>query len=383
MKNKMKCFLAVLVMATMVVSSLNLTSVSAEETTIQVDQNTQSVYSSMRFKEAYTTIMLTQTEQLEDLQFPDNYSGSFIDDNDILHICYTNDLESIVNKDIDDIIYEREDYSYNYLLEIYNVISSNIADLSVKSVGIDEFNNKVDIAADESQYDKIMNFLKDKIDNFDPNSILLSKAEKIVATDAGGSSLQSSSGTFTLGYNAYQASTGKYGFVTCAHAVSIGSEVKRTGWFGATLGSVTKRQFSGKIDAAFIPYNDQNNKTKYSNTGYNITDTYSSSAITSGMNVTKYGHTTGLKNGRVSRTSVTVSVDGVSFSDQVEINIRQERGDSGAPVVFNFIGPIEVGKVRPSTLLGIATFANSSTWETAYISKAANINKQLGVSTYT
>ena len=383
MKNKIKRLFASFVMMTVVVSSLNFfTVVSAEEVAIQVNRNAQSVYSAMRFKQEYAIITLTQTEQSETLHFPDNYAGIFIDDNDVLHVCYTSDVKSILNNNIDGVIYEKAEYSYNYLLEIYNVISSNMIALSVDSVAINEFDNKVKVAADESRYNVIIDFLKDSINNFDPKSILLSKPEKIVATDAGGSSIQTSSSTFTLGYNAYQASTGKYGFVTCAHAVSIGSTVNRTGWFGSALGSVSKRQYSGNIDAAFVPYNDQSNKTKYSKTGHNITGTYSRLAITSGMNVTKYGHTTGLTHGKVSYPNATIIVKEKYFQDQVQIEIRQEKGDSGGPVVFNFNGPIEAGKVHPSTLVGIATFANNSTWETAYISKAANINSQLGISTY-
>lgn len=100
------------------------------------------------------------------------------------------------------------------------------------------------------------------------------------------------------------------------------------------------------------------------------------------MIVQKYGAKTKEQSGRVTAASVSVKVGTTTFTDQVQLDIRQEGGDSGAPVVHSFIGPLQNGQQRHNTLLGIATIADSSTWETAFASKACNINSAFGLTTY-
>lgn len=104
--------------------------------------------------------------------------------------------------------------------------------------------------------------------------------------------------------------------------------------------------------------------------------------ITSGMFVEKYGATTKLQSGTVLSGTCAVLCDGTTYTDQVKLNIKQEGGDSGAPVVHDFIGPIPDGQKLPITLLGIATIADMTTWQTAWVSEASNINSIFGLSTY-
>lgn len=97
------------------------------------------------------------------------------------------------------------------------------------------------------------------------------------------------------------------------------------------------------------------------------------------MIVDKYGLTTGACSGRITAGSVSFVYNNITFRDQVKMSIRQQPGDSGALAVHLFIGPLLPGDTYPVTLIGIVTFADSTTWETAFASKAANINSIFGL----
>ena len=60
--------------------------------------------------------------------------------------------------------------------------------------------------------------------------------------------------------NAYDNETGKYGVLTNAHVAESNTMMYHEGNIlrGSKLGKATKRQHSGTIDAAFVPYNISN-----------------------------------------------------------------------------------------------------------------------------
>lgn len=351
-------------------------------------KNAQSLYSATRFKEAYTIINVTRTTQSTTLEFPENYGGIYIDYNNDLHIAYTNEIETLLKVNLDsNVFYDKVDFSYNYLNTIYNCLSNNLSHLSISKIYIDEIDNCVKISTNLENTDNISSYLKQHIIDFEIDAIKYLPSVEFVKTDLGGTSIKADAG-FTLGYNAYSASTEKYGFITCGHGVTgIGDKVYRNTWFGENLGTVEKWQYSNTIDAAFIPYKDQTNATTATKAGYELTGTFSAAQITVGMKVDKYGSATELQHGTITATQATINVDGNIFTDQVEVSISQKKGDSGAPVVYNLISPDFIGPLLPdqefdSTLLGIATFGIADTWNTAWVSKAENINNAFGLSTY-
>lgn len=360
---------------------------SEEDIQSQIDvnyiENLQSFYASARFKESFTTLLVSRTAQDVEMNYPSNYGGIYIDNNNDLHIQYINEVGTLDDSMQDyDVIYDSVQYGYNYLNEIYNKLLPKMTEFGISVLYIDEFQNKLSVSASETFRNVILEYLSEQVASFDEECMSFLDQIQLTQTDAGGTSIKANGSGFTLGYNAKKTSNGKYGFVTCGHAVEVGDTVKRNKLFGATLGTVKNQQYSGKIDASYIEYSNQDNKTTACLTGNYISGTYSSSQITAGMIVQKYGAKTEEQSGRVTSGSVSISVDTQSFTDQVQLDIRQEKGDSGAPVVHNFIGPLQQGQQRPNTLLGIATFADSLTWETAYASKACNINAAFGLTTY-
>lgn len=346
-----------------------------------VDSNAQSVYMFMRFNEKFNSVQLTRSEQKSSIDYPEDYAGAYIDNNDILHINYIENNSNVVKDSIvdDDVLYDPVKFNYNTLQEIYKFLSSNMNNLSINSVFIDEVNNNVNISVNKDQQDNIIQYLKSNISGFSIDSIVFSKEKEFKYTESGGSTLQNSIGTFTLGYNAYQSSSQKYGFVTCGHAVSVGSGVKNAS--GTVLGKASDVSLGGNLDASFIPYTTQSKKTSESLTGYNITGTYTSSNLITGMNITKYGYTSQLTQGTIKATSSTISMGSNNLSDQVMMQITQSGGDSGGPVVFNYVGPLQPGQQRPSYIIGIATVTDGNGY--GYATKAANINSSFGLSTYT
>lgn len=61
------------------------------------EKNQQSYYYATRFKEKYTTIVITKTTQDASIEYPSNYGGIYIDSNNDLHISYVDNLEGFTS----------------------------------------------------------------------------------------------------------------------------------------------------------------------------------------------------------------------------------------------------------------------------------------------
>jgi len=239
---------------------------------------------------------------------------------------------------------------------------------------------------DKTKEKDTIEFLKTTFDTFDEecigfkDTLGLKTTEGNTATNAlGGSSASSSSATATLGFNAYRASDGKYGVVTAAHFATSGTIIKNA--LGTSIGSASVRQYSGPIDAAFIPFPSTIIKS-YRLCVVTVPDAdrltgWGSSTIVAGVTTYKYGKTTGLNSGQVVSASTSINVGGITFTDQIKISNTQLAGDSGAPVVVVPYGPMLYPE---KNILGIATFADTS--NNGYVSKVGNIKSALSITPY-
>lgn len=353
-------------------------------------KNLQSAYTASKFKEKYITVRVRTASQDDIADYPDNFGGIYIDQNNDLHINYTHDKDSLIdNVTEEDAQFDKVKYSYNYLNDICNCLSENMLKLSIDATAVDEVNNKVMVSIEKSLFDDVVSFLNENIPNFDKNCLLYQESQSITTTDKNGTGIKCNGGILTLGYNARKSSTKMDGFVTAGHLTNNSSNPVYRADNNYKLGTIKNRQYSGKIDAAFVQYDNQGRVTYVSESGNGIIGTYSSSQITTGMLVGKYGNTTKRQNGKVTHTSINVNVDSPfynqrkdTFTDQIQIKITQKKGDSGAPVFFDTAGPIPPSMLRPGMLLGIATFGKETTWDTAWVSKATNINSAFGIKTY-
>lgn len=135
-------------------------SATATEKQFSIDQNMQSLYQAMRFREAYTTIVFTKTAQEAIIEYPDNYAGMYIDQNDLLHVCYVNNKSNLLSDRVDDtVIFESDKFSYSKLEQVYQILSDNLLSLRLDKVFIDEVNNKVDISTASENQSEIIAFL--------------------------------------------------------------------------------------------------------------------------------------------------------------------------------------------------------------------------------
>lgn len=87
---------------------------------------------------------ITKTEYGEEILYDDVYSGAFIDDDGILNICLVNGSEASALMD-ERIRFTSQEFSLNYLMEIYDNLISIMEDYSISEVNIDERENKVNI----------------------------------------------------------------------------------------------------------------------------------------------------------------------------------------------------------------------------------------------
>lgn len=114
------------------------------------------------------------------------------------------------------------------------------------------------------------------------------------------------------------------------------------------------------MDAAFIPFSDQNAwlktcqvKRQTGTSGLPATSNISSelvaSSIYEGMPIKKYGISSGVKTGSVVITSVDTGVDGKVIFDTVKMSVNTLGGDSGGPVLTSTSNALMGITIRRST----------------------------------
>lgn len=345
-------------------------------------ENLRSLYLASVFKESYNTITVSKNSQTIETEYPENFGGLYIDNDNNLHISYVNSLDSLKKKELNKnyISYDHVTYSFNYLSSIVDCLTNVMIDMSISSVYVDETINKVIISTNDNNIPAITDYLRTHITNFYVESIDFCPYIESNCTQNPGTIITANGASCTLGFNVLNRETQKWGFVTCGHGISVGDKIKKDNLFKTTLGTVQKRQFGGSIDACYAEYKSQSNIVVNDGSGVALTGTFASSEIVTGMSVYKTGIASYTQAGKVISTnaSVTLQSDGVTLTDQIQLEILQIPGDSGAPVYRELVGPMEEGKPRPTTLLGIATVTSSNN-SIAYASKVQNILEIFGL----
>lgn len=95
-----------------------------------------------------------------------------------------------------------------------------------------------------------------------------------------------------------------------------------------------------KIDAAFVPFDNQENweispYSKYNTTTYTNVRLGTENQIVRGNNVRRIGQTTGITTGEIRSTNVSVNVDGVRITNTFRYTNDGQGGDSGGPIYFD------------------------------------------------
>ncbi len=280
------------------------------------------------------------------------------------------DFESIVE---DNVEYKSAKFTLDYLNEIYNYTSENIAELGLVSTAVSEINNTVILGVKDMDNNEIINKLITDIENFDRDSVEFKVYSGVsqASTSYPGRDIYSNSESGTSGFNVLDSDTGKYGVVTAGHLGKVGENFYNK--YMTLIGKATKRQYSKKIDAVFIPYNSGFNPTYNINGSSNdvIVGYIKVAKITAGTVVHSYGTNNINQVSRISEVNVTVSFDtGVTLNGLVHISGTVVGGDSGGPVVC--ADSIYGGTLSTYNLLGIITGRYTDTNE-GLVTKAGYI----------
>lgn len=334
--------------------------------------------------------------------YPADYAGAYIDQSNNLHIVLTKNATTAATENDylkvagdTDIIFETGDFSLSRLYEIQDALDHVMKKFRIESTVPNEMTNKLEIhLLDSTKQTDVVEFLKTEFSDFDDRCVIFMGPVGIrgTAADTTSNALAGSNTDYisgpagTIGFNAYRHATGQFGMVTAAHVATSGTTMKNE--MGTTIGSATVRAFSdgGNVDAAFVPFPAAITKSYeiscFPMAGFDyITGYYPNAYNLLGATVSKFGRTTGITSGTVTAVGVSVYWEDIDmwFNDQLQLSNTQLEGDSGAPVIVN--GPVPpVGQVRLRTLVGIATFSDSS--NLGYVSRVENVMNALGISPY-
>ena len=270
-----------------------------------------------------------------------SYGGCYIE-NDIVHINLTKptiqDNLFCINKKA---VIESVNYSINELKIIQQDIANLLKGVQCATIEINDFNNNIIVSLQKKDEHYIktikqMYYDTDLIQfNTLENQIVFSDQSSL--TPMASSSLYVYAGARINGVSVGFCTSGS-GFYTCGHGLSIGSKIYLNN--STLIGTVTRRQLSGKTDAAYVEITNSNyTATKKWITGeaYTAGLMYSRSYV-SGRPVTMVGSTSGKKTGTIVSSSVTItgtlpeSGGSITLTDMVKANYSCKPGDSGGGV---------------------------------------------------
>lgn len=373
-------------------------------------ENDRNSYSVELFQEFVNNFPSEIVDGSEKTVYPENYGGAYIDSIGALHLKVVEDYDikdistdanyyiSALKKSSNivdpkyDVIIDDADVTWNQLLEVQKVLDSVMEELDISSTYTDEENNilVVSLLDISSKYD-VLNYLNENINafsqecvEFEQGSVITPTAYNAYNNALAGSGATSSTGySATLGFNAYKASSGQYGVVAAAHFATSGTTIYNA--LGSTIGTPSVRQYSGTLDAAFIPFGSNispsNGIYQLSSPDDTLTGYYNNSSIIQGMSSKKVGKTSNVTNGSVLSVSTSILTNSnITLTSQFKVSNTQYGGDSGAPAFHSFTGPLQPGATRSNTLIGIVTQADSD--NNGYGSKAENILNGLSISFY-
>ncbi|MCL2042743.1 MAG: leucine-rich repeat protein [Treponema sp.] len=284
--------------------------------------------------------------------YNESFAGVFIDENGHLNIgiiqdSITEQTEISMNRLRGQVIYRQDDYSYNFLLKKMEVISEAAYDFGIHRVSLREDQNRLYIYLfDINRAGDIKNLFHVQ-GAFDENAIVFIDDPKNILffqqAYSGEGITRTTSGTGTIGVNAYDNTTGRIGVITNEHVARLGDTMIHG---GSIIGPVLKAQLGGDVDASFIPFQNQNewNMTPNArNSGITHTNIRlgNESQIVNGRSIMKIGLTTGTAFGTIRSANTRTIMDNphgsgrITINNTIELNIANALGDSGGPVYFN------------------------------------------------
>lgn len=305
-------------------------------------------------------------------EYIDDYAGSFVKDGKLV-ILKTNKQNNFdtykLNNDFQENIVKFSMNQLNDTMNDINLYKKYNGDTYIAKqfnfYWIDIENNRIVVEFDELNEFNVNLFKKNVLDS---ECIVFKQIEtqpKEEVNVSPGSKIVIGSSSSSVGYRATK--NGVKGLVISGHAGNVGSKVYSN---GSLIGTIQTKKNSGSVDAAFVK---TNSNAVLSNSVYGGTLSNNVQNLSVGTQVFKRGFSTGTTSGKVTKSNVTVTFNGVSFFGLVGANYKSDNGDSGGLVFF---------KVPGENLINTVGIHKGTVGDTKIYSKASEVNKALGLRRY-
>lgn len=311
------------------------------------------------FSEARLGRPLQDTQDLSNTNlYPDNYAGSYIDDNGQLVVLQTRESDTSTNRTAlsnaaksNGLQFSTATYSYRDLVASLNQITQAMRSKfdgviqDVMGAGIWDRENCIKVYIQDITPQKVQQF---QLEIANDPWLVFENVDGPLTTDAGtlkaGSNISVSGSGYSVGYRAKLGNA--TGFVTAAHGVvAIGKDVNGTN--GTHIGTVTARRYSGSVDAAFVQITSGSGWTATNGIEYSGGKVLRSGVMMNpaqGTTVNKSGYMTYVTSGKVTSVNETRKTDdGVTLTNLTLAGYSATKGDSGGVVYSNDASPYLCG----------------------------------------
>jgi len=304
------------------------------------------------------------------IAYPDEFAGAFIDESNRLHIVLTKPVDTETEYDYraitgydETVVFDVAEYPLAVLYAVQRALSDSMADFSIEFTRLNEFVNRLEVGLeDRTMEGAVVEFLKTKFDGVDAGCLIFMDATGIVPTAsntannalAGSNNLYAGSkAAGSFGFNAYDPSTGQYGVVTAAHVATVGTQIYNS--MNTLVGTATKYQYIGPVDAAFIPFPSSIQPSYYYYTSSSVAYDYFSgickaAMYVSGLSMVTLGASSSQTDGWIQSVSADYEYDVPSpmgpiklkFTDHLFLSFHILQGvlpgDSGGIIFHNLRG---------------------------------------------
>lgn len=439
-KKVVACISAICMMMSTNVINISADATNATETSTDMLYQSLSVEDSEKLKAqsdcsiAYGTFlselptnypeMFSMKQESAEYIYPEDFAGTYFnkyDDNKMtLYLTNFDNIDYYKSFFSDNIChFELAEYSYNDLSTLFDNLSYNMVDLDLSRVSIDDLNNRIEVNINnETSTESFVDYVQDlgydtnmvNIEYGSEDEIIMESDEVEVTSNNQVSTMSTTSTPYyaypghqikivnssgigsagTIGYNAYNPTTGQYGIVTAGHVINSDTACKYARNKDDVLISSNRNNWifykDINLDAAFIPADSSNTfdpiyfiKNNLISSSTYILQKEQSSLSTAMVNMTVYsfGITTGMQGGTITDMSVSVNNNSVTTRNCIEVNFLTQSGDSGGPLTF-----YTYENSNRMAVMGIC-LGHSNVTQKSYFVKIGTINRYLGVTMYT
>lgn len=383
MKNLTVLFLSAVILLTSAIFVSATEQESATESTAVLQEDSINQYNLMlmAFKHSGTTRAATEA----DIEYPDYYAGSYINEDNDLVVKLTEDnldkaseIHELTRSN--NTIIESATYSYNELVDLknniwnqylalYNEYENKIKDIDADllsiltafvGVGVKEDNNCVVVSLKSTDNETLSCFRKYFSDSSAVSFEICygSEEQNEVPTIYSGNAIYGESGAKgSVGFRSRMLYNGitYSGFFTAEHVISEREEpityTDNDSISYINAGWVVDAYGSGSLDAAFIAVGTEYTVAATTRFGVSLGDNYFTS-LPEGSVVTMCGQaSSSALSGEIVNTSFNFTKDGETISDTYRCNYTGASGDSGGVVYreisgSNCIVGIHAGKLN-------------------------------------